>query len=131
MSEIFLLSPAQMRRITPFFPRWRGIPPADDRRVIGGIGFVIRNGLRWRAAPAAYGAPRPYTNASCAEASANARRAASRLGVFAGIFAALAGKAGTPERLMLDTTHLKAHRTAASLAKKGRRRDVSGAPRAA
>lgn len=27
----------------------------DDRRIINGIIFVIRNGLRWRDAPAAYG----------------------------------------------------------------------------
>jgi transposase len=27
----------------------------DDRRIISGIIFVIRNGRRWRDAPAAYG----------------------------------------------------------------------------
>src|SRR5271168_2405882 len=43
----------------------------------------------------------------------------SRLGVFNQIFAALAQKAGKPDRIMIDATHLKAHRTAASLAKKG------------
>lgn len=43
----------------------------------------------------------------------------SRLGVFERIFAALAAEAGAPERLMIDATHLKAHRTAASLLKKG------------
>jgi hypothetical protein len=31
----------------------------------------------------------------------------------------LAGRAGEPDRLMIDTTHLKAHRTAASLLQKG------------
>ena len=46
-------------------------------------------------------------------------------------FAALAAKGGTPDRLMIDATHLKAHRTAASLLKKGMFPDVSGAPRAA
>jgi hypothetical protein len=43
----------------------------------------------------------------------------SGLGVFNRIFAALAAKAGKPDRLMIDATHLKAHRTAASLLKKG------------
>jgi transposase len=42
----------------------------------------------------------------------------SRLGVFNKIFAALARKGGKPHRLMIDATHLKAHRTAASLLKK-------------
>jgi transposase len=55
----------------------------------------------------------------------------SRLGVFNRIFAALAGKKGTPERVMIDATHLKAHRTAASLLKKGLFPDVSGVPKAA
>ena len=43
----------------------------------------------------------------------------SRMGVFDRIFASLAGKQGKPEQLMIDATHLKAHRTAASLLKKG------------
>src|SRR6202142_2879967 len=53
----------------------------------------------------------------------------SRLGVFNKIFAELAGKGGKPERIMIDATHLKAHRTAASLLKKGLFPDVSGAPK--
>jgi putative transposase len=55
----------------------------------------------------------------------------SRLGVFNKIFAGLAGKGGKLERIMIDATHLKAHRTAASLLKKGLFPDVSGAPKAA
>ncbi len=43
----------------------------------------------------------------------------SRLGVFDCIFAALAGEGSKPERILINTTHLKAHRTAASLLKKG------------
>ena len=42
------------------------------------------------------------------------------MGVFSRIFAALAGEAGEPDRLIIDSTHLKAHRTAASLLKRGR-----------
>jgi putative transposase len=55
----------------------------------------------------------------------------SRLGVFNKIFVELALKAGKSDRLMIDATHLKAHRTAASLLKKGLFPDVSGAPKAA
>ena len=46
------------------------------------------------------------------------------------IFAALTRKGGKPERIMIDATHLRAHRTAASLLKKGLFPDVSGAPKA-
>jgi transposase len=43
----------------------------------------------------------------------------SRLGGFDRIFASLAREGGQSERIMIDATHLKAHRTAASLLKKG------------
>ena len=122
MSDLFLLTRAQMRRIEPFFPRSRGLPRVDDRRVISGIIYVIRNGLQWKDAPRGYGPPKTLYNRFVRW---------SRLGVFARIFAALAANAGAPDRLMIDTTHLKAHRTAASLLQKGLFHAVSGAPRAA
>ena len=53
------------------------------------------------------------------------------MGVFNKIFAALAAEAGPPERLMIDSTHLKAHRTASSLLKKGLFPAVSAARKAA
>ena len=121
MSDLFLLSEAQMRRIAVYFPLSHGVPRVDDRRVISGIIFVIRNGLRWRDAPRAYGPHKTIYNRFVRW---------SRLGVFNKIFAELAGKAGKPNRLMIDSTHLKAHRTAASLLKRGLFPDVSGAPRA-
>ena len=122
MADVFLLSPAQMKRIKPFFPLCHGIPRVDDRRVVSGIVFVIRNGLRWRDAPPAYGPHKTLYNRFIRW---------SRLGVFDRIFAGLAGQAGAPNRLVIDSTHLKAHRTAASLLKKGLFPAVSGAPRAA
>ena len=45
------------------------------------------------------------------------------MGVFNRIFAGLVGKAGEPDRLMLNATHFKAGRTAASCLK----RDVPAA----
>ena len=57
--------------------------------------------------------------------------ASEQLRVFDRIFAALAAEAGPPERLMIDSTHLKAHRTAASLLKKGHFPAASVEPRAA
>ena len=122
MSDLFWLSDKQMQRIEPWFPLSHGVPRVDDRRVISGIIFVIRNGLRWRDAPREYGPHKTIYNRFIRW---------SRLGVFNRIFAALAAKGAKSERLMIDATHLKAHRTAASLFKKGLFPDVSDAPKAA
>ena len=46
MSDLVLLSAAHMRRIEPFFPRSRGHAWVDDRRVVGGIIYVI-SGPKW------------------------------------------------------------------------------------
>ena len=43
MSRLVLLSVAQMKRLAPHFPRSRGLARVDDRRVIRGIVYVIRN----------------------------------------------------------------------------------------
>lgn len=110
MSDQYWLSEAQLERIKPYFPRSHGRPRVDDRRVISGIVHVIRNGLRWRDAPEVYGPHKtPY----------NHFMRWSRIGVFCRIFESLVGEGPKPERLMIDATHLKAHRTAASLAEKG------------
>jgi putative transposase len=122
MSDLIWLSDGQMRRIAPYFPLSHGIARVDDRRVLSGIIFVIRNGLRWRDAPKDYGPHKTIYNRFIRW---------SRLGVFNKILAELAGKAGAPDQVMIDATHLKAHRTAASLLKKGLFPDVSDAPRAA
>ncbi len=52
-------------------------------------------------------------------------------GVFNKIFSALAATSDADDVLMIDATHLKAHRTAASLLKKDLFPDISDAPRAA
>jgi transposase len=121
MSDAPLLTEAQMRQMAPYFPRSRGRPRVDDRRVLSGIVFVIRNGLRWRDAPAAYGPPKTLYNRWVRW---------SRAGVFSRIFAALSAEAGPTGQLLIDATHLKAHRTAASLRKKGMSRAASGERRA-
>lgn len=121
MSDLFWLTDKQMRRIEPYFPLSHGIPRVDDRRVLSGIIFVIRNGLRWRDAPGDYGPHKTIYNRFIRW---------SRLGVFNRIFSELSARGPMPERLMIDATHLKAHRTAASLLKKGLFPDVSDAPTA-
>ena len=55
MSDLFWLMDAQMARLAPFFPKSHGKPRIDDRRVISGIIFIKRNGLRWHDTAAAYG----------------------------------------------------------------------------
>jgi transposase len=121
MTDLIWLSDAQMVRIEPYFPLSHGVPRVDDRKVISGIIFVIRNGLRWRDAPREYGPHKTIYNRFVRW---------SRLGVFDKIFVALASKGPKPQRLMIDATHLKAHRTAASLQKKGLFPAVSGAQKA-
>jgi len=46
LTEVWMLSVTQMRRIEPYFPLSHGIPQVDDRRIVSCIIFVIRNGLR-------------------------------------------------------------------------------------
>ncbi|ARW16892.1 hypothetical protein S101446_01767 [Komagataeibacter europaeus] len=110
MNEVFLLSESQMERIEPFFPLPHGVPRVDDRRVLSGIVYVICKGLQWKDAPKAYGPHKTLYNRFIRW---------SRLGVFDRIFVALTEQAGRSKRLMIDATHLKAHRTSASLLKKG------------
>ena len=122
MDGLFLLSERQMARIAPHFPLAHGVPRVDDRRVVSGIVYVIKHGLQWKDAPKEYGPHKTLYNRFIRW---------SRMGVFDRIFAGLAGEGPKPERIMIDATHLKAHRTAASLLKKGLFPDVSGAPKAA
>ena len=118
MSQLFYLSTEQLERIKPFFPRSHGISRVDDLRVLNGIIYVIRYGLQWKDAPREYGLYNTLYNRFVRW---------SRMGIFNNIFAELAEAAGSDGRLMIDATHLKAHRTAASLLKKGLFPDVSDA----
>lgn len=111
MSDLFWLTDEQMERLRPFFPKSHGKPRVDDRRVLSGIVFVNRNGLRWRDAPGAYGRHKTlyYRWKRWGEA-----------GVFTRIMEGLAAVGAEPKTVMIDATYLKAHRTASSLrAKRG------------
>ena len=63
------------------------MPGVDDRRVISGIIFVIRNGLLWRDVPKDYGPHKTIYNRFIRW---------SRLGVFNRIFAALVPREAGP-----------------------------------
>ena len=119
MSDLYWLTDEQMARLQPFFPKSHGRPRVDDRRVLSGIIFVNRNGLRWRDAPTDYGP---------AKTLYNRWKRWSGMGVFARMMAGLAAGAEVPKTVMIDATYLKAHRTASSLrAKKGGRHPRGGA----
>ncbi|WP_370639762.1 IS5 family transposase [Asticcacaulis sp. AND118] len=109
MDEVFLLSEVQFNRIRRYFPLSHGVPRVDDLRVVSGIIYVIKHGLQWKDAPKGYGPHKTLYNRFMRW---------SRMGVFNRVFTALASQAGDPEQLIIDATHLKAHRTAASLPKK-------------
>ena len=55
MSDYFWLTPAQLKRIEPYFPLSHGVPRVDDLRVVSGIIHVIKRGLQWRDAASDYG----------------------------------------------------------------------------
>ena len=109
MNDYFYLSEDQLDRIRPYFPKAHGVPRVDDRRVLSGIIHVLKRGLQWRDAPKEYGPHKTLYNRFIRW---------SEMGVFDNIFKALSSK-DSPEQLQIDATHLKAHRTASSLLKKG------------
>ncbi|GAL99226.1 transposase [Acetobacter tropicalis NRIC 0312] len=88
---------------------------------MNGIVYVIRNSLQWKDAPKAYGPHKTLHNRFIRW---------SRLGVFDRIFGTLTEQADRSKRLMIDATHPKAHRIAASLLKKGLLPAISGEPKA-
>ena len=123
MSDLYWLTDEQMARLKPFFPLSHGVPRVEDRRVLSGIIFINRNGLRWRDAPADYGPHKTLYNRWFRW---------SRMGVFARILQELVRQDVETEMIMIDVEpvvrhwsenswrgHLKAHRTASGLRKKG------------
>jgi transposase len=105
MRGITWLSDAEWARIEPLLPRGRrGAHRVDDRRVISGIVHMLRSGARWRDCPAAYG---PYTTIY------NRFNRWSRQGLWFAIFEALTGHSGIYGLAAIDSTHIKAHRSAA------------------
>ena len=55
MSGPFWLTAEQVERLRPHFPKARGKPKVDDRRMLSGTLHVLRDGLHWQDAPPAYG----------------------------------------------------------------------------
>ena len=100
----FWLTDAQFARIAPHLPTdTRGKPRVDDRRVISGIVQVLKSGGRWIDAPGVYGPRKTLYNRYV-------RWAAK--GVWVDLFQALARAGGPPAHLLIDSSAVKAHRSA-------------------
>jgi len=103
--NLFWLSDQQWERIEPRLPTdVRGVERADDRRVISGIIHVLKSGCRWCDCPSEYGPPTTIYNRFV--------RWAER-GILENLFRQLAGNGRCTDTQMIDSTHVKAHRSAA------------------
>ena len=103
--NLFWLSDEQWSRIGPYLPAdVRGVERVDDRRVISGIVHVLKSGCRWCDCPPEYGPATTIYNRFV--------RWAER-GIWENLFRALAGKGRSADMQMIDSTHIKAHRSAA------------------
>ena len=92
--------------IKPMLPnKPRGVPRANDRRVLNGIFWVLRSGAPWRDLPNAFG---PYT--TCYNHFVRWGRA----GVWARIMNALAGAHDTAVQ-MIDTSIVRVHQHGACI----------------
>jgi transposase len=83
-----------------------------DRRVISGILHVLKSGCRWCDCPPEYGPPTTISN--------RFTRWAER-GVWENLFRELADRGRSMDVQMIDSTHIKAHRSASG-GKGGNRR---------
>ncbi|WP_408886837.1 IS5 family transposase [Lichenicola cladoniae] len=120
MSELDWLSDEAWTVLEPHLPKNRpGAPRVDDRRVISGILHVLRSGCRWKDCPPEYGPPTTIYNRY---------NRWSAQGLWHKLFARLAAAGNIPDELSIDSTHIKAHRSAAG-SKKGMRRRPIGRSR--
>lgn len=120
-SNLFWLNDDQWARIAPLLPMdVRGKDRVDDRRVISGILHVLKSGCRWCDCPPQYGPPTTIYNRFV--------RWAER-GVWENLFRALAARGRSSETQMIDSTHIKAHRSASGGkgGSRGRRLDAHAA----
>jgi transposase len=81
-----------------------GKPRVDDRRVISGILHVLKTGCRWRDVPPEYGPATTIYNCTTDGRSA---------GFGKRLFEQIAASGDIPHELSLDSSHVKAHRSAA------------------
>jgi len=108
--SLYHLTEEQLEKMQPYFPKSHGVSRVCDRKILSGIIHVLKNGLLWRDAPQEYGSHKTLYNRYYRW---------SRNGTFKRIFEGLASEMIDDFKiLMIDSTHMKAHRTACSLQKK-------------
>ena len=106
MSDLFWLSDEAWAAIERHLPKNQpGARRVDDRRVISGILHVLKIGCRWRDVPPEYGP---------AKTIYNRYHRWSRRRIWQRIFEKMAATGPVPEELSIDSTHIKAHRSAQS-----------------
>ncbi|MBM3623018.1 MAG: IS5 family transposase [Alphaproteobacteria bacterium] len=116
-ANLFWLDDDQWQQIEPHLPTdVRGKDRVDDRRVISGILHVLRSGCRWKDCPPQYG---PHTTIY------NRFSRWAERGIWEKLFRALAQRGRSTQTQMIDSTHIKAHRSAAG-GKGGRRGQAIG-----
>ena len=117
--DLFWLSDVQFAKIAPLLPtKTRGVKRVDDRRVISGIIHVQKSGCRWVDAPSEYGPRKTLYNRFVRWADK---------GIWVALFEALAQSDGPKLQLMIDSSAVKAHRSAAG-GKGGRKIRRSAVP---
>ncbi len=62
MTSLFYLTNEQISTIKQYFPKSRGKARVSDKKVISGIIYILKNGLRWLDAPKAYGSHKTLYN---------------------------------------------------------------------
>ena len=118
MAGEFWLSDRAWASIEPLLPKNQpGARRVDDRRVISGIIHVLRIGCRWQDCPPHYG---PATTIY------NRFNRWSHKGLWTRIFTTLSAQAELPDDLSIDSTAVRAHRSAHG-GKGGRKFRQSGA----
>ena len=104
MAKEFWLSDRAWMVIEPLLPRNQpGARRVDDRRVISGIVHVLKSGCRWRDCPSIYGPPTTIYN--------RFNRWSGR-GLWRRIFEELVSRADFPDDLSIDSSAVRAHRSA-------------------
>jgi len=110
------------RRLKPHLPHGKpGKPRVNDRMVISGILQILKTGGRWRDVLEAYGPPTTVYNRY---------NRWSQRGIWQRLFEKIAASGPVPKELSIDSTHVKAHRSAAG-AKRGSTKRRSAAREAA
>ena len=109
MRRMFWLGDEAWSGIEPLWPNNQpGARRVDDRRTPSGISDVLQSGCRWRECPSEYG---PYATVD------NRFNRWSRRRIWQRSYASLVEQGRIGATVALDSTHVKAHRSAAGAKK--------------